>query len=327
MSLIELMVAMVILAVVVAAAFSVAFSIMNSYREHRRASTVERSARGAISVLSQAVRGASPGLPAGQVIDLVGCEAGWQAVRVDNAEDGPDALELVHASGAVVTTLSAPFTQSSAQIAVEDGSLFQAGDQVLVTDLVQRGHLLAIDAVTPSGGGALLTVRAGAPETLCPPGPAPFSYPARSTVLRVQRARYEVHSEPDPGAIPFLRMDPDGPAGQEGTPVAEGIEDLQIAIAVDLDQNGAIAPEDATAGNADEWIYNHPDDADPPELALRPYRAIRVTVIARSHDESTTSATSQRPPVEDREGAAAPDELRRRVLSTTVEIRNLEGSP
>src|SRR5688572_13765438 len=62
MTLIELMIAMVILGIVVATAFQIAFTIMNSYKDHRRAMAVERSARGAISVLSDAVRNTSPGV-------------------------------------------------------------------------------------------------------------------------------------------------------------------------------------------------------------------------------------------------------------------------
>ena len=51
------------------------------------------------------------------------------------------------------------------------------------------------------------------------------------------------------------------------------------------------------------------------------------TLIARSIAESSATATSIRPDAEDRPGAATPDAFRRRILSTTVEVRNLKGSP
>ncbi len=105
MTVIELMIAMVILSVVVAAAFSVSYAIMNSYRDHRRAIAVERSARGAMSVLVDAVRNSGPGVPDGNIVDLVGCEldTAWRGIRVDNASDAPDAIDLVYSKGGLDT--------------------------------------------------------------------------------------------------------------------------------------------------------------------------------------------------------------------------------
>ncbi len=125
-------------------------------------------------------------------------------------------------------------------------------------------------------------------------------------------------------------MDPDGTPGALPLPeeaVAEGVEDLQIAIGVDLNGNGGIDAEDGAAGNDDEWVYNHPDDSDPPPVGTAPYRAIRLTVIARSTDEVTSVATPLRKGAEDRPDATTPDNSRRRTLSTIVELRNMEGSP
>jgi Type IV Pilus-assembly protein W len=144
-------------------------------------------------------------------------------------------------------------------------------------------------------------------------------------VLRVQRARFSV----DLANMPLLMMDPDGPAlgSRDPEPVAEGVEDLQIALGVDLDGNGGIDLENGAAGNDDEWVFNHPDDSAPPLITAAPYRAIRLTLTGRSVDETTAVATSLRPPAEDREGATVADVFRRRSLSTTIEIRNLAGSP
>ena len=326
MTVIELMIAMVILSVVVAAAFSVSYSIMNSYREHRRAIGVERSARGAMAVLVDAVRNASPGVPNGQIVDLVGCEltTAWQGIRVDNASDAPDAIDLVYSKGGILTTTRAGFTQTSSVIVVEDATLFRPGDQILVTDFV-AGHLMTIDTIAPAGTEWNLNLRNGAPQGMCPTPPADFAYAPRATVLRVQKARFYVGA-----GAPVLMMDPDGTPGAVPLPaeaVAEGVEDLQIAVGVDLNGNGGIDPEVGGAGNDDEWFYNHPDDLDPPAVGTVPYRAIRLTVIARTTDDTSLAATSLRPEVEDRAAATVPDVSRRRVLSTIVELRNLEGSP
>jgi prepilin-type N-terminal cleavage/methylation domain-containing protein len=320
MTLIELMVAVVILGIVVSAAFGVAFSILNSYREHRRSVNVERSARGAIAVLTDAVRNGSPGVPSGPIVDLVGCETNPHGIRVDNASDGPDAIGIIYASGGIVTSLRAEFRETSTELLLEDGSKLRVGDQLLVTDF-EKGHVVRVDSITPPGADWIVGL--SAPQTLCSANPpAPFTYVARSMVLRVQAARFSINTD-DPG-VPYLQMDPDGTAGPLlPTAVAEGIEDLQIAIGADRDGNGRIDDDDADAGDDDDWVYNHPGDT----LLSPPYRAIRLTVIARSIDDTSQEATSTRPGAEDREEAAAPDVFRRRVLSTTVELRNLEGSP
>ncbi|HTE54929.1 MAG TPA: PilW family protein [Kofleriaceae bacterium] len=324
MTLVELMVAVVILGIVVAAAFSVAFSIMNSYREHRRAVNVERSARGAMAVLTEAVRNASPGVPNGQIIDLVGCEDTWHGIQVENSSTGPDALDIVYATGDVMTSLTTTFDQASTELRVLDGSLFVPGNQVLVTDFT-KGHLLTVLTVAQAGPEWIIGL-SGTPASLCA-GVVGFTYDARATVLRAQKARFSIS---DVGGVPALYMDPDGPSPGgplEPEAVAEGVEDLQIAIGVDRDGDGRIGDDVAAGGDDDDWVYNHASDINLPLLALTPYRAIRLTVIARSLDDTTQVATSLRAAAEDHAAAVAPDAFRRRNLSTTVEIRNLEGSP
>lgn len=324
MTLVELMIGMLILGVVVASAFSVAFAIMNGYREHRRAIAVERSARGAMAVLAEAVRNASPGVPNGDIIDLVSCEtATWQAIRVDNSSVAPDALDVIYADGGVASSLLVAFDQTSTELHVEDGSLLAAGDHVLVTDLA-AGHVLVVDSVTEAAPNDWVVELAGAPSSLCA-GVASFSYQPRATVLRVQRARFFIDAA---GGVPALWMDRDqAGGGLEPEPIAEGIEDLQIAIGIDRDGDGQVGQDQALSGDDDDWVFNHPSDTAPASVTVKPYRALRLTVTARSLDDTSQSPASRRPGAEDRAEAPDRDELRRRSLSTTVEIRNMEGSP
>lgn len=321
MTIVELMIAMVILGVVIGAGFSVSFSIMNSFREHRRAIGVERSVRGVMALMSRAVRNASPGVPNGQIVDLVGCETTWQGLRVEDSTTGPDVLDVIYASGGIVTSLRTTLDQDSTAILVQDGSSLKTGDQVLVTDLSQ-GHLFAVEEVAEADGEWTLSLASAAQE-LCSPAPAAFSYPVRSLVLRAQKARFSVSDT----EVPALMMDPDGEGGEaEPEPLAEGIEDLQIAIGVDRDGDGAI-DEVGTSGDDDDWVYNHPDDTLLPDMITTPYRALRLTLTARSSDETTTVATSFRPAAENREAATQGDGVKRRSLSSIIEIRNLRAPP
>ena len=122
-------------------------------------------------------------------------------------------------------------------------------------------------------------------------------------------------------------LDPDGPGAAEPEAVAEGIEDLQIALGIDNNPNDGDLHEDTSAGDIDEWVYNHPSDSAAAAVTAAPYRAIRITVTARSIDETSNVPISVRPPAEDRDAASQADVYRRRSLSTTVELRNLAGSP
>jgi hypothetical protein len=207
-------------------------------------------------------------------------------------------------------------------LTVLDGSEFEAGDYVLVSDFTQ-GHLLQITSVVPLMGFSHLIT--GAPSGMCPILQVPFpagGYAMGSLVVRARISRFYVDTLVVGGA-PTLMMDPDGDGPAAAEPLAEGIEDLQIAVGVDVDGDDALF-DDGSA--TDEWFYNVDGDGPPPAFTITPPRAYRVTVIARSVTESSVEKTSIRPAAEDRSAAAEPDVFRRRLLSATVEIRNLEGS-
>jgi hypothetical protein len=196
---------------------------------------------------------------------------------------------------------------------------------VLVTDF-DKAVIAEVTAVTDGGSDWTLSL------SRAPSGcGATFTFEKLATVLRAQVAEFTIS---DAGEVPILMMDPDGAGPAEPEAVAEAIEDLQIAIGVDqgvaptFETDGQVGDDVAAAGDDDEWIYNHPDDSDP-QAAVEavPYRALRLTVTARSIGETTSVPTSIRPPAEDREGGTEADVFRRRSLSTTVEIRNLRGSP
>lgn len=332
LTMVELMIAMLILGLVVATAFQIAFSIMNGYRDHRRAMAVERAARGAVSVLSDAIRNASPGVRDAMNFDVVGCSA-LRGVEVINASDAPDELEIIYASsGGIITSLREAFDQTQDSVIVEDASLLKDGDHVLVTDFT-HGRVVRIEGDPVESGGGWTLALADAPEDACTfPDTYPtvdenaFTYAVRATVIKVQVARFFLGGDID---TPVLMMDPDGEGALEAEAIAEGIEDLQIAVGIDDDGDGTVE-ELGVAGDDDEWYYNHPDDNAPTTaITTRPYRALRITVVSRSMGETTTTvqATSLRPAAEDRPISTTADIYKRRALSTTVEIRNFAGSP
>ncbi len=320
LTLVEMMIAVVIVSIAVSAALTLGYTMMNSYRNQRRMALVERGARVSLQILARSIRNSSPGVPSGNIQDIVGCTNNG-GIRVINSTTGPDEIEIIHASGGVLTSARAAFQTTDNALVVLDGSGFRPGDYAIISDL-DRGHLVAVTAVVDNGGTWTLTTipASGCGITVFPNG----GYKPGALVMRAKIERFYISTGPEVGGTPTLMVDPDGNGPLNAEPVAEGVEDMQVAVAVDINSDGTVT-ENGT--QTDEWFHNNPADAAPPGMLVTPWRALRITLVARSVNETTAKPTSTRPPVEDRNGAFAPDQFRRRVLSATVEVRNLQGSP
>lgn len=144
--------------------------------------------------------------------------------------------------------------------------------------------------------------------------------------------------------IPVLTMerldgsDPNGPQV-----LAEGIEDLQVAFACDLNADGLLSEGQGAGRATDEWTLNSPNDVIAMNRAAKCNQpsAIRITLVARSLTEDNGIDANQNfngpPTVENHvratccgdpsdpsttKPATCCDQYRRRVLSTTVYPRN-----
>jgi prepilin-type N-terminal cleavage/methylation domain-containing protein len=311
-TLIELMISLVLFSFAVAGIMSIAVVTSRSFKEQRRAIATENAARAPLDFLVDALRGASPGAPSATIGDGDNCVDQKAIVITDNTA-APDELDVVYASGGVVTTTYAVFTKADTEIVVPTAALasFAIGDYVLITD-TNMGTILRVDGVTSTG----LTV---SPDSTCanvdvwPAG----GYPQRSLVIRAQHAHFSIA---DLDGIPTLWMDPDGlNGGDPAEPLAEGVEDMQVAIGTDNDDDGALLD---TTSTTDEWAGNASGDA----LGAGAIRAVKIILVARDATPLPGVASFTRPAALNR-GAGSADNYRRRVLFSTIEIRNLTGSP
>lgn len=328
MTLVELMIAVVIVGIVIAAALAMGFAMINSYRDHRAMVLVERSARVSLEIIADAVRGSAPGVPQLRVEDLVGCQ-GPLGLRTTNSSADPDSLELVYAStGQRPTALRQPYTDTSTVMTVANATNIKAGDYVVVTNISDGAAVIQVTDVTPNGPDFDLTT--ASPSGKCGAGITSgafpdIGFPQGSLVMRAKLARFYVLDDASVANLPTLMLDPDGdPDTDNSEPLAQGIEDMQIAIGIDTDGDGAVTENGAAAGD-DEWFYNVAGEPDPDPALL--WRAVRITLVARSLREQSDVSSYTRPGTEDRAEAATPDPFRRRILKTTVEIRNMKDSP
>jgi len=314
-TLIELMISLVLFAFAVAGVMSVAVATTRAFREQRAAIATENAARAPLDYLVDALRGASPGAPSGIIGDADQCTTG-AAIRITDSSTAPDSLDVVYAAGGVVTTTYSAFSKTSTTITIPAAQLanFPAGDYALITDTSQ-GTIVKVTGVTASA----LQV---APASSCAVAnvyPSSGSYAAGSILVRAQQAHFSIA---DLDGIPTLWMDPDGTTGPANAePVAEGVEDMQLAIGIDTDASGTLTDNGTTA---DEWTGNAAGDVLPGTGSIR---AIKIVLVARDTKALTGVASFYRPAALDRAGSLSADNYRRRVLKSVVEIRNLTGSP
>jgi len=317
-TLIELMVAMVLMAIVVGFAMQVAVSVTTAFRETRDAQGAERDVRSSVEYMSDVVRAASSGVQTADLRDVANCTVA-PSIAVENHSNGPDKLTVLYASGGVLTSLRSVVTGTSTSFDVADATGLAAGDAVIISN-GDIGRLLPVTSVSAATGPA--TIGTTAPTTACSTVPMPGGgFAVGSIVLRGKVSRFYVANAND--GTPMLWMDPDGDGPAVGQPVAEGIEDMQIAVGVDLDGDGVLTD---AASTTDEWFYNVAGDPAPPDPTVTRWNAIRISLVARTLRELGTQTQSTRPKLEDR-AAGALDVYRRRTLSTVIQIRNLEANP
>ena len=316
-TLVELMISLVLFSFAIAGVLAVAVSMSQGFREQRAAIGAEGSVRVPLDFITDALRQASPGAPTGDIQDAGTCTG--KVLKVTNNQTsitggitGWDKLEVIYASGAVVTSSLDTYDTTSNVVRVNDASQLIAGDYVVISNTGQ-GHLFKLTDVT------------GNQLTFAPPcggyiPPAGGAYTAGSLIIRAAHVVFTIDAV---DGIPTLMMDPDadGPAVPE--PLAEGVEDIQIALGVDVNGNLQI-PEVGLAPDDDEWQGNFAGDS----ALVGPVRAARVTLISRTTSGLTGNTNPfVRPAAEDHTAAGVGDRFRRRILKSTVEIRIMAGSP
>jgi len=332
-TLIELMVSLVVFSFAIAGVLAVAVSMSQGYKDQRANVTTEGAARVPMDFLADAIRQASPGAPTGVIFDATqGC--GSNAITVtDGGTTAADAIDIIYASGAVVTSTFDPngvgtgvtISSGSLTVNVRDTAGFSAGDYIVLSN-TSFGHYLQVTAVSGTTNGSLTV------SSTCSTGTV---YPVGSLVVRAQHALFYIDATTNP-TIPVLMMNatPTGTyatdiAAATNQPLADGVEDLQLALAIDTTSSGSTAMTESATANADGWLNNVASETSPVQNAVgSTLRAIRVTLIARTGSQLLGNATLfTRPAAENRTAAATADNYRRRILKTTVEIRNTGVSP
>jgi type II secretory pathway pseudopilin PulG len=315
-TLIELMVAGTLVTIVLLMTIQLALTVIGDMKAQREAHALERSARAPADYIVDLLRGAAGGTTTGNVQDVTYCTTAngltYSAsnppvvgmAMTNGGTANPDSLTLLSSTGSV-TSLRTAVDSTSTSATLTDATGFAAGDFLLITD-GSVGRMIK----TKTLAGNVVTF--DAPLTCAGFAPMP-TYPIGTLVLRGRIARFQLATI---DGVSYLTIDPDGNGPAAAQPMAEGIEDLQVAIGVDADGNGVLA--------AGEWHYSAANTTAPALITAGRWRAMRLTVVAKELVARPGSTTvSGRPAAEDR-AAGSVDMYRRRVLTTMTEVRNLE---
>jgi hypothetical protein len=274
-------------------------------------------------------------------------------IWIQNGVGGlPDALTIAYGSGTsgtfsdailagnVATPLSAITTPAG------QGLRFFPNEFILLVDsdparvTGDKGcSLLQVTGVVPGVAGAPDTLQHDGTLSTWNPGTniagfLPFTYPGGSASSTggvrnfgtLTWIRFAIDSTGAPAVAPRLTMTR---LDTNGVPevLADGIEDMQIAYACDLQPLGApdgVLSEGTDAGSrsTDEWTYNEGGEVE--QVGCNRPDAIRITLIARSLTVDNLLggvSGNAKPGVED--GVAGPsDQYRHRVATVSITPRN-----
>lgn len=340
-TLIEILVSLAILGIVLAGIYSVYRMQHKSYIVQEQVAEMQQNERIALQMITRDIRTAGLGLACqqGGIIlteDANGSGAldGGEDINGDSAltafgdslgYDGSDTIALAYyifsplgSSGGNTYTTDI-FNPAAANFKVQDATGFNVDDLVIIYNQnnLCNTATVVITNVQPASG-TLVHATGKAIENK-PGGIGP----AFSTGDRVRRL-----ITPEGGGIITYRIgNPDGytlfrTVRTTGAPVvqplADNIEDLQFAYGFDVNGNGIV--------EAGEW-FNTPAGQDMTLL-----REIRVTLVARTIRDDPEFNTGARPVIENHDPAgsiittpAQAVKYRRRVLQTTIKLRNIEG--
>ncbi|HEY7955791.1 MAG TPA: prepilin-type N-terminal cleavage/methylation domain-containing protein [Polyangia bacterium] len=306
-TLIELMIAATLFSLIAAGAMSLVLSTSRAQQRSARIDVAQSGLRASFDFISRDVLSASAGAKSGVIQNGATL---LSPIAVTDSSTAPDQLDLYLVDTSAMATVLTSVATGTTAITVDSGANFAVGDVVQVCDL----STAALGTVA-SASATTITLSTGItlPATVA-------SYPPGSYLFRSRHVTYSIDSttfgsSASANESMLMRDIHDGSGAQ---PLAEGIEDLQVALGFDNNGDGAIT-EVRAAANDDEWVYNFTGESAP--VSLAGLKVVRVTVVTKS-TQSEAGLTPLLPRREDRAAATTADGFPRRILQSEIVVRN-----
>jgi prepilin-type N-terminal cleavage/methylation domain-containing protein len=318
-SLVELMISLALFGLIASGALALVMSGTRTQAHSARVDVAQSGLRAGLDFITRDILSASAGASTGSLV-LASSGAVVQPIVVtDGGANGPDTIEIYTIEAAYIGTVSTAVAagDTSISIVLNDANYpFAAGDLVQLCDLTQ-GTLVRL--TSPVTNTTLTGTVANLPGGLT-------GFGIGSYVFKTRHVKYSIGANAFGTSTSYvntsaLMMDLfDGVNGANNPqPLAEGIEDLQVALAVDANTDGTIAIEDAATANGDEWVLNNSAEAVPATNAN--LKAVRITLVAKS-SSAEKGTFPVRPAAEDRVAAGTTDGFFRRVVRSEAAVRN-----
>jgi prepilin-type N-terminal cleavage/methylation domain-containing protein len=231
-SLIEVMVALVILGIAMTAVFSAFLFQQKSYTTQVRVAEMQQNLRDAMEMISRDIRMCTYGIPSN--VNIVDNEITSRYLKSVNSTSGPDEIYVLYrydGDAAYPSFDNVNLAAGASTVTLSSTAGFAAGDRILVYNAT-NADLRQVAAAA----GTNLTLQNGVGATY-----------SGATLARVRYVRYYVDQTTD-AAHPTLMVDRRNGQSQ---PLADDIEDLQFQYNMDTLAAGAINVVDNNAvGNA-----------------------------------------------------------------------------
>ena len=333
-TLIEILVSLAILGIVLAGIYSVYTMQHKSYIVQEQVANMQQNERIALHMITRDIRTAGLGL-ACQQAGIILTEDANGSGALDGGEDingdglltavgdgvGFDGSDTIAVAYYVfspnrlsdTTTTAANFNSTSATFQVIDATGFsdtEGENLVIIYNQKDPCNYATVAITNVAEASGTLTHAVGRAIENKPGGVGP-GFSSGDRVRRLTNDGGIITYEIRDGYTLYRTVRKTGdPVVQ---PLAENIEDLQIAYGFDIDSDGVVEPA--------EW-FNALAGHDMTLL-----REIRVTLVARTTRDDPEFNVGTRTAVENHAPATNTTEAkyRRRVLQTTIKLRNIDG--
>lgn len=348
-TLIEILVSLAILGIVLAGIYSVYTMQHKSYIVQEQVAEMQQNERIALQMITRDIRMAGLGLTCSYGGILFTEDADGNGALNDGEDidgngalsafgnglgfDGSDTVAIAYyivdprgnAGGNTYT--ASDFDPAAATFTVDNADGFSSGDLILISNTNPRDdddcHYAAVYATAVDSGANTIT-HDSAKAVENQPGGIGLAFKANSNKIRRAakneggRIAYFIN-----GSYQLIRS-----VNGNAQPLADNIEDMQIAYGIDINNNGIVVDGKFGTVPGGEW-FDSPAGQD---MAL--LREIRVTLVARTTREDPAYNIGVRPVVEGHDPAccsaattpAQAAKYRRRVLQSTIKLRNIKGT-
>ena len=339
-TLIELMISLALFGLIAAGAMSLVISGARMQTHSARVDLAQTSLRTAIDFIARDIMAAAAGTNGGTLLVSGGSTVNAIAfdTTVNNITstspyvDNTERLELYNGDGSTLAQLTAAANGGVSALTIS----YETAPTT--TSPWQNNRFVAqtspypsfVELFDPNAKSAAIVQLNSASGTALSVAALPASFAAYTTfVMPARHVSYYVSNttfgSTSTSNTSMLMMSLNGATNTtNGAPLAEGVEDMQVAYGFDTNADN-IVTENGAALNDDEWLYNVVGGETPTaQMTMANLRTVRVTLVVKSTSiDSGSTAMPLRPQAEDHSAATSQDGFIRRVMRTEIAVRNM----